>query len=220
MDIRLSKDLGVDSPRIVNLRCPICGHLGAFHGLLNILDLKWIAHSATGRGVTSFNAGLRLCPNNDCRALVFVILKSAELQQAYPPEVIDFDSTNLPQPILQSLEEAIKCHAAGCNKASALMVRRVLEELCQAKNAQGADLKKRLAALGKTIVMPQELLDAADQLRILGNDAAHVEAKVYDKIGPDEAELAIELTKELLKAAYQYTALVDRLKELAKPATP
>ena len=219
MDIHWPSDLGRQgSPSIVNLRCPICGHLGAFHVLPNICDLTWQA-APTPRGGFSF-AGLRLCPNNACRALVFVIFRSGELQQAYPPEVIDFDSTNLPQPILQSLEEAIKCHAAGCNKASALMVRRVLEELCQAKNAQGADLKKRLAALGKTIVMPQELLDAADQLRILGNDAAHVEAKVYDKIGPDEAELAIELTKELLKAAYQYTALVDRLKELAKPATP
>ena len=219
MDIRLSKDFGPETPRIVNLRCPICGHLGAFHGLAKISDLRWLVHSGRGPGVTPFSAGLRVCPNNDCKALVFVIVNPKELLQTYPPEVIDFDSTNLPQPILQSLEEAIKCHAAGCYKASALMVRRVLEELCQAKNAQGADLKKRLAALGKTIVIPQELLAAADELRILGNDAAHVEARVYDNIGPDEAELAIELANELLKAAYQYTALVGRLKGLAKPAT-
>jgi len=37
----------------------------------------------------------------------------------------------------------------------------------------------------------------------LGNDAAHVEAKAYDNTGKDEAELAIELAKELLKAVYQ-----------------
>jgi hypothetical protein len=72
--------------------------------------------------------------------------------------------------------------------------------------------------LGGTVVVPGELLDAADQLRILGNDAAHVEAKEYDNIGSDEAQLAIELAKELLKAVYQYTALVNKLKALGKPA--
>jgi hypothetical protein len=57
----------------------------------------------------------------------------------------------------------------------------------------------------------------ADELRLLGNDAAHINAKDYDKIGPKESQLAIELAKELLKAVYQYASLVDRLKALKKP---
>jgi hypothetical protein len=144
-------------------------------------------------------------------------LKGSAVIESFPPEVIDFDSTNLPPPILASLEEAIQAHAAGCYKASALMVRRTLEELCDNKNAQGSDLKQRLAALSQSVVVPRELLDAADELRLLGNDAAHVKAKNYDAIGKDEASLAIELAKELLKAVYQYTSLVDRLKALKKP---
>lgn len=137
---------------------------------------------------------------------------------AFPPEVIDFDSTNLPQAILATLEEAIRCHAAECYRASALLVRRVLEELCQDKNAAGADLKSRLQQLTGSVVVPKELLDAADELRILGNDAAHVEAKVYDSIGKEEATIAIELAKELLKAVYQYASLVAKLKALQKPS--
>jgi hypothetical protein len=35
-------------------------------------------------------------------------------------------------------------------------------------------------------------------------------------VGPEEASLAIELAKELLKAVYQYASLVDRLKALKK----
>jgi len=77
-------------------------------------------------------------------------------------------------------------------------------------------LKVRLAALGGSIVVPQELLDAADELRLFGNDAAHVEAKAYDDIGEDEATIAIELAKELLKAVYQYTTLLGKLKALKK----
>lgn len=68
--------------------------------------------------------------------------------------------------------------------------------------------------------MPPELLAAADELRLLGNDAAHIEAKAYDAIGPEESELAIELAKELLKAVYQYSSLVSRLQALKKPAQP
>ena len=143
--------------------------------------------------------------------------QTGRISESFPPEVIDFDSTNLPLGILSSLEEAIKAHAAGCHRASALMVRRVLEELCDDKKATGNDLKQRLAALGTNVVVPKELLDAADELRLLGNDAAHISAKNYDAIGDTENILAIELAKELLKAVYQYASLVDRLKALKKP---
>jgi hypothetical protein len=97
------------------------------------------------------------------------------------------------------------------------MVRRVLEELCADRNAQGKNLKERLQALKGIVVIPQELLEAADELRILGNDAAHIEAKEYDNVGHEEAEAAIELAKELLKAVYQYATLVGKLRALKKP---
>jgi hypothetical protein len=160
---------------------------------------------------------MRKCPNTSCSGLVHVVLSQGRVVESYPPEVIDFDSTNLPANILSSLEEAVKAHAAGCYRASALMVRRVLEELCDDKKATGNDLKQRLAALSTSVIVPKELLDAADELRLLGNDAAHISAKNYDAIGDNECTLAIELAKELLKAVYQYASLVSRLKGLKKP---
>lgn len=136
----------------------------------------------------------------------------------YPAQTIDFDATELPPNIVASLEEAIQCCAAGAHRATALMVRRVLEEVCADKAVTGKDLKARLAALGGASLIPAELLSAADELRILGNDAAHIEAWNYDAIGKDEAEVAIELAKEILKATYQYGSLVSRLKALKRPA--
>jgi len=201
----------------VNLRCPICRHAGAFHGIDNCFDVSWSEPSPGGGGpAVQFNAGERMCPNSECQSLVQVIVSGGKLVESFPPEVIDFDSTNLPPQILSSLEEAIKAHAAGCFRACALMVRRVLEELCDDKHATGSDLKQRLAALSTSVVVPKELLDAADELRLLGNDAAHISAKNYDSIGTEQATLAIELAKELLKAVYQYASLVDRLKALKK----
>ena len=203
-------------PVTVNLRCPFCRHIGAFQGIHGSTDVAWVGAEASTSA--QFSSGVRACPNPKCGHLVFVVLRrGGNLITSYPPEIIDFDASNLPPRILETLEEAIKAHGAGCFKASALMVRRVLEELCRDKNATGDNLKTRLMALGSNIFIPQELLSAADGLRLLGNDAAHVEAKAYDNIGHDEATLAIELAKELLKAVYQYSSLVTKLKALKKP---
>jgi hypothetical protein len=203
--------LSAANPPIVSLRCPHCGHAGSFQGVANSNDVQWTSQGAHQ------TAGIRQCPNPECQSLVFVVTRAGKVAASYPPQVIDFDSTNLPTPILATLEEAIKSHGAGCFKASALMVRRLLEELCEDKGTTGNDLKARLAALGKTVVIPQELLTAADELRILGNDAAHVEAKAYDEIGSNEATVAIKLAKELLKAVYQYSSLLSELRALKKP---
>ncbi|WP_119256267.1 DUF4145 domain-containing protein [Shinella zoogloeoides] len=212
-------------PETINLRCPFCRHAGAFGGYPNNTDILWDVHNKQIPGTGSVQqvrslAGLRRCPNFECGALVFVASDSRTGNRAcYPPELIDFDATALPDKILSSLQEAVACHAAGAFKACALMVRRVLEELCEDKAANGANLKARIAALKGVAVIPDELLAAADELRILGNDAAHVEAKDYDKIGEAEAALAVDLAKELLKAVYQYSSLVARLKALKRPSS-
>lgn len=203
----------------INLRCPACRHNGAFETIAQVQDIGWSnlhQRSDGGREQHGHKAGLRMCPNAECGALIFWAEDGYKQRHILPPEVIDFDATNLPARILSSLEEAIKSHAAGCYRASALMVRRVLEELCEDKNATGSNLMQRLESLGSTVVIPQDLLSAANELRLLGNDAAHIEAKTYDSIGPEECSIAIDLAKELLKAVYQYTSLVARLQALKK----
>lgn len=97
------------------------------------------------------------------------------------------------------------------------MIRRTLEELCQDKNATGSTLKERISALQSAVILPPDLFAALDDLRLLGNDAAHVEAKTYDSVGLAEIEAGIELTKEVLKAVYQLGDLLSRLRALKKP---
>ena len=43
-----------------------------------------------------------------------------------------------------------------------------------------------------------------------------IEAKTYDSIGESELEIAIELTKEILKAVYQLDDLLAKLRALKK----
>ena len=66
-------------------------------------------------------------------------------------------------------------------------------------------------------LIPAELIQAADALRILGNDAAHIEARDYATVGKEEATLAVALASEILKSVYQYGSLVQRLNALRQP---
>jgi len=161
---------------------------------------------------------MRLCPNEDCRALIFFTYNVGKntLETTYPPERLDFDAANIPASITKALEEAITCHAHQCFIAAAIMVRKTLEELCHERGAAGANLKARLRDLGTRVILPQELLDGLDDLRLLGNDAAHIESQEFNSIGKDEVEVGIEFAKEVLKAVYQYSELLARLRSLKK----
>lgn len=204
---------------VAALRCPACHRLGSFGGYSSINDLITQIPIQGPNGpprLAQCRSGIRICPNPDCREIVFVTVDDAAKSITYPPERIDFEPTLVPQKILHSFEEAITDHANRCFRSSAIMVRRTLEEICADRNATGSNLKERINSLGSVIIVPKELLEAADELRLLGNDAAHLEAQVYDDVGKDEVEAAIGLCKEILKAVYQLSSLVDQLRKLKK----
>ncbi|MBL8523095.1 MAG: DUF4145 domain-containing protein [Betaproteobacteria bacterium] len=194
-----------------SLRCPSCRQMGTFEALTNISDVHVLGQSQQW-------LGSKRCPNPKCRAHVFVVLdQNQTLVRSYPAELIDFDAANVPKAIADTFEEALICHAEECYVACAIMIRRTLEVLCDDKSAQGSNLRDRVAALRSKVVLPNELFSAMDELRLLGNDAAHIEAKTYDAIGKEETEVALTLTKEILKGVYQLDELVNRLKALKKP---
>jgi hypothetical protein len=205
---------GASTP--VSVRCPACKQ----QGTLDPLSANDFYTAVPGvNGIFIF--GQRRCPNPQCHRHIFVVSLAGRTVVSYPPERLDFDSTDIPAAVKSAFEEAIICHSQSCFVAAAIMVRKTLEELCRDKGATGSNLKERIQALGKHIVLPKELLEGADNLRLLGNDAAHIESQEYQQVGKEEVELGIEFTKELLKAAYQYSALLKRFQALKKiPATP
>ncbi len=109
---------GASTP--ISLRCPACRQRGSFEALANPADAVL---------QNSVRAGLRRCLNTSCSALVFFVSDAsyASLYVTYPPEVIDFDATGLPTRVLDSFQEAIRCHASACYVAAAMMVRKTLE---------------------------------------------------------------------------------------------
>lgn len=200
--------------RKITLRCPSCRKEGTFDSLIdNVIQTEY--------GSDVVWLGQRRCPNPNCYANVFVVWdRIGKVIAAYPPERIDFDPTNIPPKIIATFEEALTCHANEAYTAAAIMVRRTLEELCSDKQAKGKTLKDRIQALSGTVILPPPLISGLDNLRLLGNDAAHVEAQDYDQIGKTEVEVAMDVTKEVLKSVYQLDELVKRLEGLKKSSPP
>jgi hypothetical protein len=197
----------------VSIRCPHCRQLGTFD-----LVGKSRAFKKNGKIVpmqvtaaVTYYAGVRICPNVQCMGLVFVVESNTEVLEVVPPQLLDINPDGLPLRLQQTLKEAVACHGAGAYRAAAMMVRRLLEEICDENSVLGANLHQRLTALRSAIVVPEPLFDAMNELKALGNDAAHVEAKAYDNVGADEAQDSIELAKEILKALYQLKGLIARL---------
>ncbi|MFC1591459.1 DUF4145 domain-containing protein [Thermodesulfobacteriota bacterium] len=211
------KNMGaINAEYSLRIRCPSCKHNGTFVNNINH-DFRFHKAKTTNPQVQeNVILGQRRCPEPSCCAPVFFVAIGNKTIVTYPAETIDFDSSNIPENITDSFQEAITCHANNCYIASAIMVRKTLEELCRDRGATGDDLKKRVTSLGATVVLPQELLDGLDEIRLLGNDAAHIESQTFNQVGKEEVEVGIEFTKEVLKAVYQYINLLKRLHALKK----
>jgi hypothetical protein len=194
---------GTDS---VALRCPACGNDGTFTALGT--DYK-------ARG--DITVGHRRCPNPECSAHVFIVRHHLEILATYPARRITFDRGGIPERVLAALDEAITCHANQCWMAAGMMIRKTLEEICADQKAEGKDLNARIEALEKSLVLPRKLLAGMHHLRILGNDAAHVEIRHFQAVSQKEIEVAIEFTQTILRAVYQYDTLLRRIEELRVP---
>jgi hypothetical protein len=81
--------------------------------------------------------------------------------------------TGVPASVERPYRSAITCLEAGEFDASAIMARKSLEALCRELGAEKGSLQKRLQTLSVQRVIDARLLEWADELRIIGNDAAH-----------------------------------------------
>jgi Domain of unknown function (DUF4145) len=110
--------------------------------------------------------GARVCPDPECGALIFIVSDAHDgsIIESFPPESIDFDSTDLPPAVLGAFKEAVACHAHACYTASVIMVRKTLEEVCADRGASGKNLKERLENLRDKLLLPKEMFNALHDL--------------------------------------------------------
>lgn len=108
-------------------------------------------------------------------------------------------SAMLPDAISKSYKEAARAYSAGLYDACAVMCRKCLEALCAEKGARGKNLAARLSSLQSSGTIDARLFKWADQLRLVGNDAAHDLTIITDA---DDARDTLEFVEAILTYIY------------------
>src|SRR3954471_11756561 len=129
MKIDLRNIQAISATYRVSTRCPHCGHNGTFENVLP---------NDAQEQMQKRIVGIRRCPNQDCYGhLFFVMSDSRKIILTYPSDAIPFERKSIPDKVINSFEEAIKCHSTNCFIASAIMLRKTLEEICNDRGATG-----------------------------------------------------------------------------------
>ncbi len=113
----------------------------------------------------------------------------------------DRASKDVPPPLGDSYDEAAACSRAKAYTATAIMYRRTLEGVCDAKDMRERSLARSLAKLRDSGLIDDRLFEWADALRIAGNEAAH---DVGAKVSRDDARDILDFTNAILEYLFSF----------------
>ena len=116
-DAGVFSDAGLSA---ISVRCPHCRELGSFDVVrAKAFEFRKSGKSGGNHAVAAFFASIRICPNTKCKGLVFVIQQGPDqIVEIEPPQLLDFNSENLPNKLQETLKEAVACHGAGAYRAA------------------------------------------------------------------------------------------------------
>lgn len=186
-------------------QCPTCR-----------ITSRWVS-TQNDWSIGNAKFGVRFCPNPSCGSPIFFVLDdfSHQLLETWPPRQVAVRiPTSVPLAVRAPVEEAQRCYQAGCYQATAMMVRKAIENLCNENGAKQGSLSQRIDQLGSLMMLRPELLDALHEIRYLGNDAAHVTAHSFDQIGARESGLGLQIAVYLLEFVYRGVELTAELRAL------
>ncbi|WP_326687939.1 DUF4145 domain-containing protein [Streptomyces sp. NBC_01795] len=110
---------------------------------------------------------------------------------------------NIPKAIAREMREAQECFGAKLYTATAVMVRRSLEGMCEDQGTTEKTLFKALHELRNSGKIEGRLFDWTQALRVIGNQGAHFSK---ESVSREDAEDALALAEALLNYIYVFTA--------------
>jgi hypothetical protein len=193
----------------VALHCPWCGI---------------VSRVASGvQHITKTRDGVQLyatvvCQVRECNRAVFLVIDDVydrffKYPQAYPAKVFpsaeaSYKEEGVPPQIAKEFCEALECSWNGHAIGAALVGRRVLQAAC--RNVLGGrrrDLETEIRDVPDER-LNKGLKDQATHVRLLGNDAAHV-----DPIDPADVDDLLGFVEAVLDALYVTPAKVAKLQQ-------
>lgn len=123
------------------------------------------------------------------------------------PEPTD---SNVPESIRADLDEAKQCFTVSAWRAAAVMARRAMQSAALEKGAEKADrLADQIAKLAREGKITVDLMEWADAVRWVGNDAAHPGG---GPVSQKDAEEVLKLAEQFLHVRYVAPAIAKQLR--------
>jgi hypothetical protein len=122
-------------------------------------------------------------------------LENIELEDryAFPNDL------SCPPDVLSDFREAVTAFNAGAPRAAVVMVRRALENVCDALNAPGGRLADKIKHLAAKGIFDDGVAAAATAMRLFGNYGAHPKDDLLDGANDAHAEMALRIAERFLR---------------------
>lgn len=186
---------------MININCPFC-KLDVYVHIAEAMCPDGGSYVSSGFACKSFGAlpesyfgwFMGICPHCSERILIKKNLKTNLIAAIFPnplPRKLDED---IPEKFRKDLGEADICLSVGSNRATAMMCRRIIHEICKDKNFESLNKMKDAG------IITEDYLKLAYAAKLIGDSANHdSEAKIVEK---EDAEAALEYVHALIDILY------------------
>jgi hypothetical protein len=137
--------------------------------------------------------------------------------RVYPPHVRALGFV-VPPLVKESYDAAVDCENAKIYLPAVVMVGRALEAVCHEYDPNTKGLFQGLQSMLKAGVISKELMEWADELRVLRNVGAHATS---DRVDPKDVTESLDFLQAILEILYdlrpKFTAMKARRARIATP---
>ncbi|HEV8525958.1 MAG TPA: DUF4145 domain-containing protein [Actinomycetes bacterium] len=124
--------------------------------------------------------------------------------------------SDVPPSVADAAAEAVLCMQARAPRGAILLARAVIEATAKDKGVTDGTLSEKIDQLHEGGYIRAYLRDGAHEVRYTGNDMAHGDFPAT--ISEEDAEVLLQLMREVLMEVYQDPARRERLVRLARNA--
>ena len=169
----------------------------------------------------AFKYSFAKCPKCDSPILVeqerevdFDSIYWGDIKALYPQNDFHINPI-IPDLLRQTLIESIQCYRAKSYTATTIMCRRAIEGFCTLKGVKERDLSISIKKLKSEGIINEQLFEWANELRLLGNEAAH---NINISFSATDARDTLDFTIAILDFTYSFKDKFEKFKDRIQKA--
>lgn len=149
----------------------------------------------------------------DCEKILNLQISDKELLST--PKIITkiIKIPNLPKSIEKDLTEAQSSFENKSYRASTVMCRRALEQICHHLDSVGNTLNKKIQDLISRGLVSREFSEIFTKIRIFGNIGAHFDPDEIKDIKRQDSKDLLDITLHIARHIYEVEAILKRLRK-------